>query len=151
VTDSPSARDDVAFVALGSNLGDRARHLSDALRRITALPGVMLLAASRIEETAPLGPTAQGAYFNQMIALRTTLTPPDLLDRLLEIEQAGGRVRDVRWGARTIDLDIVRYARTTWNDARLTVPHAELQHRDFWQRELAELDAALADLPSSVS
>ena len=74
-----------------------------------------------------------------MVALRTSLSPPELLQALHEVERQGNRVRTVRWGPRTIDLDIVRYARTTWTSPELQVPHREIDNRDFWQRELAEL------------
>ena len=131
--------DDVAFVALGSNIGDRQKHLSDALARIAQIPGVAMLAATRPEETAPIGPVAQGPYLNQMVALRTSLSPPELLAALQEVEREGGRVRTVRWGPRTIDLDIVKFAHTTWSSPELQVPHREIDNRDFWQRELAEL------------
>ena len=131
--------DDVAFVALGSNVGDRNKHLSDALARIAAIPGVTILARSTVEETAPVGPVAQGPYLNQMVALRTSLSPPELLAALHEAEREGGRIRTVRWGPRTIDLDIVKYAHVTWSSPELQVPHREIDNRDFWQRELAEL------------
>jgi 2-amino-4-hydroxy-6-hydroxymethyldihydropteridine diphosphokinase len=131
---------DMAFIALGSNLGNRAQHLHDARVRIAAIPGVTILRASRIEETEPIGPPGQSAYLNQMVAVRTTLNPRELLHRLHEIEQMGGRERRERWGPRTIDLDIVTYAHTTWDEPDLKVPHAELPHRDFWIRELAEID-----------
>jgi len=131
---------DIAFVALGSNLGDREQHLRDARARIAALPGVQLVAESLVEETVPVGSVPQGAYLNQMVALRTTLTPPELLTQLLDIERLGGRVRAERWGPRTIDLDIVKYLGTSWQSPSLTVPHSQLSSRDFWQRELAELE-----------
>ncbi len=131
--------DDTAFVALGSNIGDRDEHLADARRRIAEIAGVKVIAESGIEETDPIGPVPQGPYLNQMMALRTTLTPTELLARLQAVEQAGGRLRTVRWGPRTIDLDIVRYCHTTWNSPELQVPHREIDNRDFWQRELAEL------------
>jgi 2-amino-4-hydroxy-6-hydroxymethyldihydropteridine diphosphokinase len=133
------ALDDVAFVALGSNVGDRRKHLSDALARIARIPGVAMLAVTGPEETEPIGTVAQGPYLNQMVALRTSLSPPELLAALHEAEREGGRVRTVRWGPRTIDLDIVRYAHTTWSSPELQVPHREIANRDFWQRELAEL------------
>jgi len=131
--------DDTAFVALGSNIGDREGHLAEARSRIAAIPGVVIMAESSIEETAPLGPVAQGPYLNQMIALVTSLAPTALLDALRTIEAQGGRVRTARWGPRTIDLDIVKYGHTTWNSPELRVPHGEIDNRDFWQRELAEL------------
>lgn len=131
--------DDVAFIALGSNVGDRQKHLLDAIRRISAIDGVTVLAMSAVEETAPIGPVAQDAFLNQMIAVTTSLTPPELMAALQDAERQGGRVRTVRWGPRTIDLDIVKYARTTWSSRDLQVPHKEIDNRDFWQRELAEL------------
>lgn len=135
--------DDIAFVALGSNLGDRQQHLSDALRRIAEIPGARLVAESRVEETQPLGPVVQAAFLNQMVAIRTSLAPPELLAALHAAEVKGGRVRSTRWGPRTIDLDIVKYARTTWNSPELRVPHSEIDNREFWQRELAELEEVL--------
>jgi 2-amino-4-hydroxy-6-hydroxymethyldihydropteridine diphosphokinase len=135
--------DDVAFVALGSNVGDRRKHLSDAIARIAAIPGAMITAQTAVEETQPIGPQDQGPYLNQMIAIRTSLTPPELLAALQDAENLGGRVRSTRWGPRTIDLDIVKYARTTWNSPELQVPHREMYNREFWQRELADLEEAM--------
>jgi 2-amino-4-hydroxy-6-hydroxymethyldihydropteridine diphosphokinase len=133
---------DIAYIALGSNLGDRAAHLERARTALAALPRSRLLSASSVEETAPIGEVPQGAYLNQMVALETTLTPRELLDALHEIERAAGRVRTVRWGPRTLDLDIVLLDRQTVNEPDLVVPHPQLPHRDFWQRELAELKEA---------
>lgn len=132
---------DVAYVALGSNVGDRHAHLAGARRALEALPGSRVLAATAVEETAAIGPVEQQPYLNQMVALETSLAPLALLDRLLEIERAAGRVRTVRWGPRTLDLDIVLFETQTVAHERLTVPHPELPRRDFWQRELAELSA----------
>lgn len=131
--------DDIAYVALGSNQGDRARFLDAARERLAATAQVTVLRASPVEETAPIGPPGQGPYLNQMVALRTALPPRALLARLHEIEQALGRRRDVRWGARTIDLDIVAYEHARCDDPDLVVPHPELPRRSFWQRELAQL------------
>ena len=136
---------DVAFIALGSNLGDRAAYLSRARAALAALPGSRVLAESSIEETAPLGPADQPPYLNQMVALETPLAPRELLDRLLDIERREGRRRDVRWGPRTLDLDIVMYRDQTCDEPDLHVPHRELPNRDFWQRELAELRGAAND------
>ncbi|HWE41364.1 MAG TPA: 2-amino-4-hydroxy-6-hydroxymethyldihydropteridine diphosphokinase [Gemmatimonadaceae bacterium] len=130
---------DVAYIALGSNLGDRDAHLAAARAALAAIPRSRVVAASTVEETAPLGPPGQGAYLNQMIALETALTPAELLGELQEIERRAGRVRDVRWGPRTIDLDIVTMRDQCSSDERCSVPHPELPNRDFWQRELAEL------------
>ena len=127
-------------MALGSNLGDRDAHLAHARARLAALPGTRLVAASRIEETAPIGPVAQPPYLNQMVLLETSLTPADLLEHCLAIEAERGRTRRERWGPRTLDLDIVRYGDQTVRQPDLTIPHPELENRDFWQREIAELE-----------
>jgi 2-amino-4-hydroxy-6-hydroxymethyldihydropteridine diphosphokinase len=130
---------DVAYVALGSNVGDRAGHLSRARAAIAALPGCRVVAETEVEETDPVGPVAQDPFLNQMVAVETTLAPLELLDGLQAIERAEGRVRSVRWGPRTLDLDIVLYEGRTVDEPRLRVPHPELPNRDFWRRELARL------------
>jgi 2-amino-4-hydroxy-6-hydroxymethyldihydropteridine diphosphokinase len=134
---------DVAYVALGSNLGDRDLHLARAREAIAAIPRTRVIATSAVEETAPIGPIQQGPYLNQMIAVETELSPRELLAELQRIEQQAGRKREVRWGPRTLDLDIVRYEQQTATDADLVVPHPAEKARDFWQRELAELRALL--------
>lgn len=131
--------DDVAYIALGSNIGDRDAHLAAARDHIAHLADVTVIAATPVEETAPVGPVAQRAFLNQMLAARTSLAPRDLLAALHAIEDADGRERAVRWGPRTIDLDIVAFERATVSDPDLVVPHRELPNRDFWQRELALL------------
>jgi 2-amino-4-hydroxy-6-hydroxymethyldihydropteridine diphosphokinase len=130
---------DVAYVALGSNVGDRHEHLARARAAIGVIPGVRIVQESTIEETAPLGPVAQGAFLNQMIAVETTLTPRELLAHLQQVETREGRTRGVRWGPRTLDLDIVAFETQTADEPDLTVPHPEIANRDFWQRELVEL------------
>ncbi|MFL5608920.1 MAG: 2-amino-4-hydroxy-6-hydroxymethyldihydropteridine diphosphokinase [Gemmatimonadaceae bacterium] len=132
-----------AFVALGSNLGDRAAYLAAARSALSLLPSTRLRAVSTVEETAPFGPSAQGPYLNQMVAIDTSLPPLVLLAELQRIERALGRVRRERWGARTIDLDLVRMDAVEMRSATLVLPHPGLPARDFWQRELAELEAAL--------
>lgn len=134
---------EVAFIALGSNLGDRAARLASARESIGALEATRVIAATAVEETAPVGDVPQGPYLNQMIAAETTLSPRTLLAALQRIELAAGRVRDVRWGPRTLDLDIVRYGDRQVNEPDLVVPHPEIARRDFWRREIAELEAAL--------
>jgi 2-amino-4-hydroxy-6-hydroxymethyldihydropteridine diphosphokinase len=132
-----------AFVALGSNIGDRERHLADARAGLAALPHTTLEAASAIEETEPIGPVAQGPYLNQMVLLWTGLAPRELLDRCLALERRAGRTREQRWGPRTLDLDLVRYGDRVIREPGLVVPHPEISHRGFWQRELAELEPQL--------
>jgi 2-amino-4-hydroxy-6-hydroxymethyldihydropteridine diphosphokinase len=131
----------VAYIALGSNLGDRAGYLARARAAIAALRGTRLVGESDVEETSPIGPSGQGPYLNQMVAIETTLEPGELLTHLLAIERANGRQRTERWGSRTLDLDIVRYGDRSIAEPGLTIPHPELPNRDFWQRELAQLDS----------
>ena len=130
-----------AYIALGSNLGDRAEHLAAARAELAALPGTRLVAASAVEETAPLAGMDQPSYLNQMVLLETTLEPRALLAACQAIERSRGRVRSGRWGARTLDLDIVRYGGRRIADPDLIIPHPELPNRDFWKREMAELEA----------
>jgi len=129
------------YVALGSNVGDRAAHLAYARARLGALPGTRPIGVSQVEDTAPLGPMPQDRYLNQMVLLETTLTPEALLAHCQAIEAERGRERRVRWGPRTLDLDIVRFGARAVQAPGLTIPHPELPHRDFWLREIAELDA----------
>lgn len=130
---------DVAYIALGSNLGDRDAHLARARAALAALPESRIIGESSIEETAPLGPIEQPSYLNQMVAVETSLAPRELLAHLHAIESREGRVRRERWGPRTLDLDIVRFERQVVDEVDLHVPHAELPNRAFWQRELDEL------------
>jgi 2-amino-4-hydroxy-6-hydroxymethyldihydropteridine diphosphokinase len=136
---SPHARE-LAYVALGSNLGDRAAHLAHARSRLAALPETALLAESSVEETAPLGALEQPPYLNQMVLLETGLAPHALLRHCQAIETAAGRVRGGRWDSRTLDLDIVKYGERRIEAPDLVVPHPELPSRAFWLRELAELE-----------
>jgi 2-amino-4-hydroxy-6-hydroxymethyldihydropteridine diphosphokinase len=128
-------------VALGSNLGDRLAHLSAAREALATLPATTIIAASNIEETSPLGGMAQPPYLNQMVLLETSLEPRTLLERLQEIERRQGRKPSERWGSRTLDLDIVQFGDRQVSEPDLIIPHPELPNRDFWRRELAEIEA----------
>ena len=132
---------EIVYVALGSNLGDRVAYLAAARAAISLIPKVRLIAASSVEETAPLGPAAQGPYLNQMIALETSRDPAELLRALQKVERTLGRLRGARWGPRTIDLDIVRFGTRTMQEDELALPHPGFDTRAFWQREVAELDS----------
>lgn len=135
----PASPPVTAYVALGSNLGDRAAHLAAAAAALAALPGTRLLAVSATFETAPVGPAGQQNYFNAAAALSTSLAPLDLLDRLLAIEQANGRVRRERWGPRTLDLDLLLHGDSVLDDPRLTLPHPRMLERAFVLAPLADL------------
>lgn len=130
---------DVAYIALGSNLGKRELALSRARAAIAAIRDTRLIAATEVEETDPIGPIPQGKYLNQMVAVSTTLPPRTLLAALHRIERAAGRVRASRWGPRTLDLDIVLIEGKEYVDEGLIIPHPEIPNRDFWQRQLAQL------------
>jgi 2-amino-4-hydroxy-6-hydroxymethyldihydropteridine diphosphokinase len=134
---------EIAFIALGSNLGDRHRFLELALEEIDRLPHTSTIAATRAEETEPLGEIPQPRYLNQMIALRTELSPEDLLEHLLRIERVAGRTRGKRWESRTLDLDIVAFGNRSVRSDLLTLPHPGLADRDFWKRQMAELERGL--------
>jgi 2-amino-4-hydroxy-6-hydroxymethyldihydropteridine diphosphokinase len=133
---------DVAYIALGSNLGRREVFLAQARSRIAALEKTRVLGQTDAEETAPIGPVAQGPFLNQMIAIETELSPRELLDQLQRIEAEAGRVRAERWGPRTLDLDIVLFEQQSVEEPGLKVPHPELTNRDFWLRELTTLRSA---------
>lgn len=130
-----------AYVALGSNLGDRSGNLQVAREALGALPMTTLAAATRIEETAPLAGMDQPPYLNQMVLLETALDPHTLLAACQAIELSAGRAREGRWAPRTLDLDIVRFGDRHLDEPDLIIPHPELPHRDFWLSELAELQA----------
>jgi 2-amino-4-hydroxy-6-hydroxymethyldihydropteridine diphosphokinase len=130
---------DIAYIALGSNLGDREAHLRFARSAIAGLAGTTIIAISDVEETEPIGPAGQGPYLNQMIAVETTLPPHALLAALQDIEVQRGRTRGERWAARTLDLDVVLLEGQSVRDDVLTVPHPQLDARAFWQRELAQI------------
>lgn len=135
----PAASPTLAYVALGSNLGDRRAHLAAALAALAALPGTRLDAISAIYETAPLGPAGQQDYLNAVARLSTSLPPLALLDALLAIEQTRGRVRRERWGPRTLDLDLLLHGDASRHDERLTLPHPGLLARAFVLTPLHDL------------
>jgi len=135
-----------AYVGLGANLGPREVTLLRAVDLLGETEGVDVLQVSQLRETEPFGVADQPAYLNGAVAIDTTLTPRELLERLLEIERELGRVRDVRWGPRTIDLDLLVYGDRSVDEPGLHVPHPRLAERRFALEPLAELDPAL-DIP----
>lgn len=147
----PASTPVTAYVALGSNLGDRAGHLAAALAALAALPGTRVLAVSATFETAPVGPAGQQNYFNAAAALSTSLAPHALLDHLLAIEQARGRVRRERWGPRTLDLDLLLHGDTVLDDPHLTLPHPRMLERAFVLAPLADIAPDLVLAGRSVS
>ena len=133
---------DIAYLALGSNIGQREVFLAQARKGIAQLHRTRVLGETEVEETAPLGPVPQQPFLNQMIAIETELSPRELLEQIHRIEAEAGRVRDVRWGPRTLDIDIVLFERQSVQEPDLRVPHPELANRSFWLSELALLRGA---------
>jgi 2-amino-4-hydroxy-6-hydroxymethyldihydropteridine diphosphokinase len=129
-----------AYVGLGSNLGDRAARLREALVGLAATPGVERVVASAVYETEPVGPP-QGPYLNAVAAIDTTLDAHALLARLAELERAAGRERGLRNAPRTLDLDLLLFADDCIDAPELVVPHPRLHERAFVLVPLAELAA----------
>lgn len=129
-----------AFVALGSNLGDREAHLRAAVAALDATPGLRVVAGSHVYETDPVGPGPQGPYLNAVIEVEAGLAPHALLERLLAVEAERGRVRGgVPDQARTLDLDLLLYGGRRVEEPGLRVPHPRLADRPFVLEPLAEL------------
>jgi len=121
-----------ALIALGSNLGDRRANLELALTALAEIPEVRVTAVSSIHETSPVGgPEGQGAFLNAAATLETTLDSEPLLDVLNAIEAKAKRVRRVRWGSRTLDLDLILFGSSIIRTSRLTVPHPRMALRRF--------------------
>jgi 2-amino-4-hydroxy-6-hydroxymethyldihydropteridine diphosphokinase len=129
-----------AWIALGSNLGDREAHLALARTALEQMAGICAMTAGAVEETAPLGGLPQPAYLNQMLLVDTTMPPRTLLGVCHEIERAAGRERGPKWNSRTLDLDVVRYGDLMCDLPELNLPHPGLRDRAFWAREIAALE-----------
>lgn len=131
-----------AYVALGSNLGEREAHLAAGLAGLRATPGVRVLAVSSLYETDPKGPPPQRSYLNAAAWLDVRLSPHSLLQRLLAIEAAAGRLREgVRNGPRTLDLDLLLFGDEKIHEPGLELPHPRLHERAFVLEPLTEIAA----------
>ncbi|KEG40880.1 2-amino-4-hydroxy-6-hydroxymethyldihydropteridine diphosphokinase [Streptomyces althioticus] len=137
-----------AVVSLGANLGNRLETLQGAVDALEDTPGIRVKAVSPVYETEPWGvePGSQPSYFNAVVVLRTTLPPSSLLERAQAVEEAFHRVRDERWGPRTLDVDIVAYADLRSDDPQLTLPHPRAHERAFVLAPWLDADPA-AELP----
>ena len=133
-----------AFLGVGSNLGDRERHLRDA---IAAMPDVV--AVSPLYETDPVGGPEQGPYLNAVVELDTERSPRELLDLCRILEEAAGRVRIERWGPRTLDVDVLLVGDLVVDEPDLRVPHPRLRERAFVLVPLADLAPDLVPEPPS--
>jgi len=129
-----------AWLALGSNLGDREEYLR-ATRQALALKGIELIRESGVAETEPVGVVDQPRFLNQVLEVETLLEPRALLDTIKRVEAELGRQARQRWGPREIDIDILRYDERTVSEPGLRIPHPELGNRPFLQSLLQEIEA----------
>lgn len=132
----------LAYLSLGSNLGDRAALLRGG---VAAVAGGDACRVSPLYETGPVGGPPQGRYLNVVVELETEATPHELLDRCRAAEAAAGRVREERWGPRTLDCDVLLVGSLTVDDADLVVPHPRMWQRRFVLQPLADLAPGLVD------
>ncbi|MEU7377375.1 2-amino-4-hydroxy-6-hydroxymethyldihydropteridine diphosphokinase [Streptomyces albidoflavus] len=141
-----------AVISLGSNLGNRLETLQGAVDALEDTPGLRVKAVSPVYETEPWGvePGSQPSYFNAVAVIRTTLPPGSLLERAQAVEEAFHRVRDERWGPRTLDVDIVAYADVVSADPELTLPHPHAHERAFVLAPWHDVDPE-AELPGQGS
>lgn len=128
-----------AYIALGSNLGDKKRYLNDAVEALGKTCGCRVNKVSDFIVTSPYGGVEQDDFLNGVLELSTILTPEELLLRLHEIEQGAGRERKVRWGPRTLDLDILLYDSVILDTEELHIPHIDMQRRDFVLKPLNQI------------
>jgi 2-amino-4-hydroxy-6-hydroxymethyldihydropteridine diphosphokinase len=131
-----------AYLGIGSNLGERIAYLQLAVDQLTATPGVTVLDVSPVYETAPVGGPEQPDYLNAVVAIETTLTAHELLRVAQGIEEEADRVRTVRWGPRTLDVDVLLVGDERVDDPDLVVPHPRMTERAFVVVPLADLDPA---------
>jgi len=128
------------FLGLGSNICDRKEHLEEAIKALEEIPEIIVLDMSSIYETEPFGGVTQDKFLNMVIKIKTTLMPDKLLETVMAIEEKLGRIRTIRWGSRTIDIDILLYGNEVISTKDLTIPHAGLKERDFVLVPLLEIE-----------
>lgn len=128
-----------AYIALGSNMGDRNRYLQMAVDSVGQKEGCQVEKVSAFIRTAPYGGVEQDDFLNGCMQIRTLFTPQELLEALQEIERQAGRERKIHWGPRTLDLDIIFYDREVVEEENLQIPHVEMAKRDFVLIPLREI------------
>ncbi len=129
----------IAYIAVGSNLGERLEYLNQAQERLSKLKGIRFLKSSAVYETEPVGGAEQGKYLNAVWEIETSLAPQELMKQLLAIEKKLGRVRTELHAPRTIDLDILFYQDRMIEEPGLSIPHPRLQEREFVLKPLMDL------------
>lgn len=130
-----------AYVALGSNIGDKEAYLAGAIEGLKECAEIQVCRSSTLIATKPYGGVKQDMFLNGMVEIKTLLTPHELLDYLHELEQAAGRERKVHWGPRTLDLDIIFYDKLVMEDDTLVIPHVDMHNRDFVLKPMVELNS----------
>lgn len=128
-----------AYLSIGSNLGDKTANLQAAITALKNNPNISNLSVSSIYKTEPVGDVVQDDFYNQAIRLQTTDSPQELLELIHQIETDLKRTRDIHWGPRTIDLDILFFNDSTINESDLIIPHPEIANRRFVLIPLLEI------------
>ncbi len=135
----------IAYIGLGSNLGSNTvsprQHIITAIHSLGEIQSTRMISASSLYKSKPLGPQDQDDYINAVVKIETELEPLELLNSLQGIENKHGRVRNERWGPRTLDLDILIFGEETIQSDQLTIPHVEMTNRSFVLVPLAEIDS----------
>lgn len=129
----------LAYLSLGSNIGDKKKYLYDAIKLLDGYKGIRIVKLSSLYETSPWGYTEQDLFMNLVVLIETSLSPVELLDCCQFIEKELGRVRLIKWGPRVIDVDILLFEDETINTERLTIPHPFMTERDFVMIPLCEI------------
>ena len=129
----------LCYIGIGSNLGDRAKYIENAIEKLKETKGIEVKRVSNIYETEPMAGPKQGKYLNGAIEIETALEPRELFLRLSEIEKQLGRVRTLKNAPRTIDLDILLYGDKKIDEPDLKIPHPRMQEREFVMKPLKEL------------
>ena len=130
----------ISFLSLGSNLGDRLDHLSKAITALANQPKIKVLKVSSVYQTKPVGGPEQEDYLNAVAKIQTELSALELLDVTQSIENNEGRIREVRWGPRTLDIDVLTYDDLISADEKLTLPHPRISERAFVLVPFFEID-----------
>ena len=128
-----------AYIALGSNMGDKEKYISDAVEALEKHPQIVVKKVSDLITTAPYGGVEQDDFLNGAMEIETLLNPDELLDALHEIENAADRKRTLRWGPRTLDLDILLYDKLVYESEALNIPHVDMQSRRFVLEPLVQI------------
>jgi 2-amino-4-hydroxy-6-hydroxymethyldihydropteridine diphosphokinase len=135
----------IAYISLGSNIGNRFRYLQQAVQLLNETKGINVNQVSSVYETDPVGYIDQAAFLNIVVELETLLTPHELLKICNEIEEELGRTREIHWGPRTVDLDILLYNEENMKTENLTIPHPRMTERGFVLIPLVELNSDLVE------